>query len=88
MTSIVFPNANLKIYLNASVDERAKRRYKQLISKENSVNLSVLAQEIKIRDSRDKDREVSPLVIVKEAYVLETDNLTEDQTVNKILSFI
>ena len=47
-----------------------------------------LAQEIKIRDSRDKDREVSPLVIVKEAYVLETDNLTEDQTVNKILSFL
>jgi CMP/dCMP kinase len=88
MTSIVFPNANLKIYLNASVDERAKRRYKQLISKGNDVNLSGLVQEIKIRDSRDKDREVSPLVIVKEAYVLETDNLTEDQTVNKILSFL
>jgi len=87
MTSIVFPNANLKIYLNASVDERAKRRYKQLISKGNDVNLSELVREISIRDSRDKYREVSPLVIVKEAHVLETDNLTEDQTVDKILNY-
>ena len=87
MTSIVFPDANLKIYLNASVDERAKRRYKQLISKGNDVNLSELTCEISIRDSRDKDRKVSPLVIVKEAHVLETDNLTEDQTVDKILSY-
>ncbi len=86
MASIVFPNAHLKIYLNASVDERAKRRYKQLISKGNDVNLSYLVNEISIRDSRDKNREVSPLVIVKEAHVLETDHLTEDQTVAKILS--
>jgi cytidylate kinase len=86
MTSVVFPNADLKIYLNASVNERAKRRYKQLISKGNDVNLSNLAQEIARRDSRDKDREVSPLIIVKEAYVLETDDLSENQTVNKILS--
>ena len=86
MTSVVFPNADLKIYLNASVDERAKRRYKQLISKGNDVSLSNLTQEIARRDSRDKDREVSPLIIVKEAYVLETDDLSENQTVNKILS--
>ena len=86
MTSIVFTNAALKIYLNASVDERAKRRYKQLILKGNDVNLLSLTNEINIRDSRDKGREVSPLVIVKDAHVLETDNLTEDQTVNKILS--
>ena len=86
MTSVVFPNADLKIYLNASVNERAKRRYKQLISKGNNVTLSNLTQEIVRRDSRDKDREVSPLIIVKEAYVLETDDLSEDQTVNKILS--
>ena len=58
-----------------------------MISKGNDVNLSELTCEISIRDSRDKDREVSPLVIVKEAHVLETDNLTEDQTVDKILSY-
>ena len=86
MTSVVFPNADLKIYLNASVDERAKRRYKQLISKGNDVNLADLTLEIAKRDSRDKDREVSPLIIVKEAWILETDDLSEDQTVNKILS--
>jgi len=86
MTSVVFPNADLKIYLNASVEERAKRRYKQLISKGNDVNLAGLTLEIAKRDSRDKDREVSPLIIVKEAWILETDDLSEDQTVNKILS--
>ena len=86
MTSVVFPDADLKIYLNASVEERAKRRYKQLISKGNDVNLTVLTQEIARRDSRDKDREVSPLIIVKDALVLETDDLNENQTVDKILS--
>ena len=86
MTSVVFPNANLKIYLNASVDERAKRRYKQLILKGNDVSLASLTQEIAKRDSRDKDREVSPLIKVKEAWILETDDLSEDQTVDKILS--
>ena len=86
MTSIVFPDADLKIYLNASVNERVKRRYKQLISKGNDVNLSDLTREIETRDSRDKNREVSPLLVVKEAYVLETDNLTEKQTVDQILS--
>ena len=86
MTSVVFPNADLKIYLNASVNERAKRRYKQLISKGNDVSLSNLTQEIARRDSRDKDRKVSPLIIVKEAYVLETDDFSENQTVDKILS--
>ena len=86
MTSVVFPNANLKIYLNASVQERAERRYKQLISKGNDVNLLSLTQEINIRDARDRNREVSPLVIEKEAYVIETDDLTENQTVDKILN--
>ena len=86
MTSVVFPNADLKIYLNASVDERAKRRYKQLILKGNDVNLSNITEEIARRDLKDKGREVSPLIIVEEAWVLETDDLSEDQTVNKILS--
>jgi len=86
MTSVVFPDADLKIYLNASVEERAKRRYKQLISKGNDVNLLDLTHEMAIRDSRDKNREVSPLIIVKEAWILETDDLSENQTVDKILS--
>jgi len=88
MTSVVFPNADLKIYLNASVNERARRRYKQLISKGNDVILTDLVLEISERDSRDKDREVSPLIIVKEAWVLETDDLNENQTVDKILSLL
>lgn len=88
MTTIVFPNAKVKIYLNASSEERINRRYKQLILKGNGVNIADLTRDIEIRDKRDKERKVSPLKIAFDAHVLETDNLTIDQTVAKILQFI
>ena len=88
MTTIVFPEADLKIYLDASPQERAKRRYKQLIVKGNNVNMSDLTSEIEARDKRDIERKVSPLKVADEAIILNTDDLTIDQTVNKILSFI
>jgi CMP/dCMP kinase len=88
MTTIVFPEADLKIYLDASPQERAKRRYKQLIVKGNNANMSDLTSEIEARDKRDIERKVSPLKVADEAIILNTDDLTIDQTVNKILSFI
>ena len=88
MTTVVFPNANLKVYLDASPHERASRRYKQLILKGNNVNIQELTSEIEARDKRDKERKASPLKIADEAKILNTDNLTIDQTVYKILKFI
>ncbi len=88
MTTVVFPDADLKVYLDASTKERANRRYKQLILKGNNVNIVDLTSEIEARDKRDMEREVSPLKVADEAKILTTDDLSVDQTVDKILSFI
>ena len=88
MTTVVFVNADLKVYLDASPHERANRRYKQLIQKGNNVNIQDLTSEIEARDKRDTERKASPLKIADEAKILNTDNLTIGQTVDKILTFI
>jgi cytidylate kinase len=88
MTTVVFPNADIKVYLDASPHERANRRYKQLILKGNNVNIQELTSEIEARDKRDIERKVSPLKIADEAKILNTNGLTIGQTVDKILSFI
>ena len=88
MTTVVFPNANLKIYLDASVKERAKRRYKQLMIKGKDVTIQKLTDAITARDKLDKERIHSPLSIADDAFVLNSDDLSIDQTVNTILKII
>jgi cytidylate kinase len=88
MTTVVFPNADLKIYLNASVKERAKRRYKQLMIKGKDVSIQNLTDAIAARDKLDKERIHSPLSIADDAFVLNSDDLSIDQTVNRILKLI
>ena len=70
--TVVFPAAPLKIYLTASAEERARRRYKQLIEKGMSVNLPRLLEDITERDERDRQRAVSPLKPAADAIVLDT----------------
>ena len=88
MTTVVFPSADLKIYLDASVEERSKRRHKQLILKGNNVNIANLVTEITLRDKQDKERVHSPLVIDDEAYIINNDGLSVEETINKILALI
>jgi cytidylate kinase len=88
MTTVVFPNADLKIYLDASVKERVKRRYKQLMVKGKDVSIQNLTEDITARDKLDKERIHSPLSIADDAFVLSSDDLSIDQTVNKILKLI
>jgi len=88
MTTVVFPNADLKIYLDASVKERAKRRYKQLMLKGKDVSIQKLTDAITSRDKLDKERIHSPLSIAEDAFVLNSDDLSIDQTVNTILKLI
>lgn len=84
MGTVVFPEAELKIFLTASVQERAQRRYKQLISKEIDVNISDLEKEIQDRDARDMNRKISPLVPSSEAFVLDTTYLNINEVCKKI----
>jgi cytidylate kinase len=75
MTTVVFPNADLKIYLDASVKERAKRRYKQLMIKGKDVSIQNLTDDITARDKLDMERIHSPLSIADDAFVLNSDDL-------------
>jgi cytidylate kinase len=88
MTTVVFPGADLKIYLDASVEERSKRRHKQLILKGNNVNIANLVTELALRDKQDKERVHSPLVIDDEAHIINNDGLSVEETINKILALL
>lgn len=83
--TVVFPDAQLKFFLTASSDERAQRRYKQLINKGVSVNLRDLLHEIEVRDERDSTRSVSPLIPAEDAIVVDTTRLSIDQVLNFVL---
>jgi len=86
MGTVVFPDAELKFYLTASPEERAQRRYKQLINKGVSVNLRALLKDIASRDERDTNRKVSPLRPADDAVVIDTTSLTIEQVLNKVLA--
>lgn len=85
MGTIVFPDAQVKIFLIADVQARAQRRAKQLIEKGISANLEDLLADMRARDARDTQRSVAPLVAAKDAHVVDSSTLTIDQTVQSIL---
>jgi len=85
MGTVVFPEAGVKIFLTASVEERAQRRYKQLIEKGISANLAGLLKEIAERDARDSQRKVAPLKPAEDAIILDTTSMTIDQVVEKVV---
>lgn len=88
MTTVVFPDAHIKIYLDASVEERVKRRHKQLILKGKGVNIQILRKNIIARDTQDKERTYSPLLKADDAIILDTNHLDIDQTVTKIAELV
>jgi|SRR5690625_3761569 len=87
MGTIVFPNANLKIFLIADVRERAERRCKQLIGKGFFVNIDDVLSELKQRDKRDENRLIAPLMPAKDAVIIDSSNLTIDETVAQVLTY-
>jgi CMP/dCMP kinase len=87
MGTVVFPQADLKIFLTASPDERAQRRYKQLKDKGSGVSLAALSREITERDLRDSTRAVSPLRPAQDALVLDSTGLTIEAVVAQVLEW-
>ena len=85
MGSVIFRDASLKIFLTASPEERARRRYNQLKDKGISVNLADLSREIAERDYRDTTRTVAPLLAAADAIVLDSTELTSDAVVARVL---
>lgn len=85
MGTVVFPQAGLKIFLTASPEERARRRYNQLKEKGFGANLAALVEDIRARDDRDMNRAVAPLVPADDALVIDSTEMTVDDVVNRIL---
>nr|WP_240956302.1 (d)CMP kinase [Wenzhouxiangella sp. XN79A] len=85
MGTVVFPDAPVKVFLDASVDERAKRRYKQLKEKGEPVILARLFRDMQERDRRDRERAIAPTVPAEDAEVIDTTHLALDKVVASIL---
>ena len=88
MGTVVFPNAEVKIFLTASAEERAQRRYKQLKDKGHDVNIARLLSDIQARDERDANRTVAPLVPADDALVLDSTHLNVEQVIEKVKEFM
>lgn len=88
IATIVFPNAQYKFFFDASINIRAVRRYKQLQKMGRSTTLSNVLHDLRIRDKRDKTRNISPLVVSKDSFIINTGELSVHKVLNTILNKI
>ena len=88
MSSTVFPNSKIKIFLTASIDQRVQRRANQLRNAGQKVNISELKKEIELRDSRDTERNHSPLTIVEGAIKIDNTNESVETTIKRVKKLI
>lgn len=86
--SFVLPDAEVKIFLTASVDARAERRYKELLEKGETVDFEAVREDMIIRDKQDSTRTVSPLVVADGATVIDTSKLNFEESVNAVIKHI
>ncbi|AWY45531.1 (d)CMP kinase [Glaesserella parasuis] len=88
MGTVVFPEAEIKFFLDASAEERTKRRVKQLQEKGFNANFDEILAEIKERDFRDRNRPVAPLVPAKDAMILDSTHLSIEEVIQQALDYI
>ena len=88
MGTIVFPDAVLKIYLTATTEERAQRRYKELLAKGEDVNLRGLLNQVRLRDERDMSRDASPLIPAIDAIELDTSGQSIEEVADSVLNLV
>jgi cytidylate kinase len=85
MGTVIFPDAVLKIFLTASTEVRAQRRYQQLLAKQQAADYQAILQDLLERDARDKNRASAPLLMAKDGILLETDHLSIVEAVERVL---
>ena len=88
MGTVVFPDAENKVYLTASAAERAQRRYKQLIEKGIDANLAQITKEIEARDQRDQQRTAAPLKAADDALYIDSSDLSIKQVIDEVLTLV
>jgi cytidylate kinase len=86
--TVVLPNAPVKIYLDASIAERARRRHDELREGGSERSLAVIQAELEQRDAMDRNRHVSPLVAAPDAHVVDTSNLTLEEVVERVRALV
>lgn len=87
MGTVIFPEAPLKVFLTASAEQRAQRRFKQLISKDKSITLAALRADLEARDARDSSRSVAPLKPAADAKLLDNSHVSVEESVNLVLGW-
>ena len=88
MGSVVFPQADYKFYLDAKLEERIKRRYEELLEKGASVEYKSIQKDMFVRDKQDKQREIAPLKAPDDAIIIDSDNLSAAEVIEKIIFYI
>ena len=86
--TVVCPDARIKIFLTASLEARAERRYVELRKHDEKINFKTILEQIKERDARDQTRKSSPMVAASDAKIIDTSELSINEAVNKVLNYI
>ena len=86
--TVVLPDADLKVYLDASIEERARRRYADFLAADNEVSQEIVLEDIRRRDRIDSEREVSPLRPADDAVIIDTDGLSLDEVMDRVIALV
>lgn len=86
--TVIFPNAEAKFFLDASLEERGKRRYKELVAKGNNVTLEQTIEDVRKRDINDSSRDIAPLKMAGDAVLVDSTNLGVEEVVEKMLEVV
>tara|TARA_B100001996_G_scaffold253790_1_gene197035 strand:- start:1712 stop:2350 length:639 start_codon:yes stop_codon:yes gene_type:complete len=84
ITTVIFPDAELKFYITATLKERANRRFKEFLEHNREIEKKLIIKELQKRDQRDIERSIAPLKVAKDAIVIDTSNLTIDEVMDKV----
>ena len=86
--TVIFPNANLKLFISASLEERAKRRFSDFLDKNEKISYNEVIKQLQKRDQRDKERSVAPLVAAKDAHLIDTTSINIEETLKIVSSLV
>ena len=86
--TIIFPNANVKLFISASLEERAKRRFSDFLDKNEKISYNEVIKQLQKRDQRDKERSVAPLVAAKDAHHIDTTGINIEDTLKIVSSLV
>ena len=86
--TVIFPNANVKLFISASLEERARRRVRDFLTNDENISYDEVIKQLQKRDHRDKERSVAPLVAAKDAHLIDTTNINKEETLEIASSLV